>query len=394
MATSFSVSLLKFSQNPNTTTTTTTNTLSFLQPNHSFSFRPTNPYLPRFFTTNDNGNASFDNSHPRFSRSHGLSSLPLSTNHYEHMQFFDNSSEVELRVHLKDQNVRSSKDVFVDANETSLTIRALNSGSPTTLIEANRLFDRVKPAETIWLIDDDQLVVILKKQDPDLKWPDIMESWESLTVGSSQLLKGASIYIVGESTNINQQVAKELAVGIGYTPFSTKELLENFSKQTIDSWVLSEGSDSVAEAESAILESLSSHVRTVVATLGGQQGTSRRADKWRHLHAGFTVWLSQTEAIDEESAKEEAKKHVQDGGSGYSKADVVVKFQGCDTDHHAKSLAQACLSALKQLILADKKLPGKKSLYIRLGCRGDWPNIKPPGWDPSSAGDGVSPATL
>jgi len=29
---------------------------------------------------------------------------------------------------------------------------------------------------------------------------------------------------------------------------------------------------------------------------------------------------------------------------------------------------------------------GKKSLYIRLGCRGDWPNIKPPGWDPSSEG--------
>lgn len=27
---------------------------------------------------------------------------------------------------------------------------------------------------------------------------------------------------------------------------------------------------------------------------------------------------------------------------------------------------------------------GKKSLYIRLGCRGDWPDIKPPGWDPSN----------
>lgn len=25
---------------------------------------------------------------------------------------------------------------------------------------------------------------------------------------------------------------------------------------------------------------------------------------------------------------------------------------------------------------------GKKSLYVRLGCRGDWPNLKPPGWDP------------
>ncbi|KAH0899434.1 LOW QUALITY PROTEIN: hypothetical protein HID58_049002 [Brassica napus] len=31
------------------------------------------------------------------------------------------------------------------------------------------------------------------------------------------------------------------------------------------------------------------------------------------------------------------------------------------------------------LIISDKRLPGKKSLYIRVGCRGDWPNIKPPG---------------
>lgn len=64
-------------------------------------------------------------------------------------------------------------------------------------------------------IDDGQLVVNLKKQDPHLKWPDIMESWDSLRVGSSQLLKGTSIYIIGESTEINQKVAQELAVGIG-----------------------------------------------------------------------------------------------------------------------------------------------------------------------------------
>jgi hypothetical protein len=65
-------------------------------------------------------------------------------------------------------------------------------------------------------IDDDHLVINLKKQDPDLKWPDIMESWESLTAGSTQILKGTSIYIVGDSTEINQKVARELAVGLGY----------------------------------------------------------------------------------------------------------------------------------------------------------------------------------
>ncbi|KAL7225126.1 hypothetical protein ACSBR1_020434 [Camellia fascicularis] len=58
-------------------------------------------------------------------------------------------------------------------------------------------------------MDDDQLVVNLKKQDPDLKWPDIIESWESLTVGVMQLLKGTSIYLVGDSSEINEKIARE-----------------------------------------------------------------------------------------------------------------------------------------------------------------------------------------
>lgn len=60
---------------------------------------------------------------------------------------------------------------------------------------------------------------------------------------------------------------------------------------------------------------------------------------------------------DEASAKEEARRNVQDGSQGYSNADVVVKLGGWDPNH-AQTVAQACLSALKQLIISDKKLPG------------------------------------
>lgn len=56
----------------------------------------------------------------------------------------------------------------------------------------------------------------LKKYDTELKWPDIKESWDSLTSGILQLVKGTSIYIIGDSTEINQEVAKELAMAIGY----------------------------------------------------------------------------------------------------------------------------------------------------------------------------------
>lgn len=311
--------------------------------------------------------------------------VSTSTTNYE---FSDGSSEVELRLELGDAEV-STRDIFVDTDENSLLIRVKQSGTTRTLMDSTCLYDKIKPSETIWYIDEDQLVVSLKKQDTELHWPDIVESWESLTVGVMQLLKGTSIYVVGESTEINQKIAKELAVGLGYTPLDTKELLEAFTKQTVDSCVAAEGSNAVAEAESTILHSLSSHARTVVATLGGMHGAARRANKWRHLYAGFSIWLSQSEATDEDSARAEAKRNIQQGLQGYSNAEVVVKLGGWDASY-SKAVAQASLTALKRLILSDKKLPGKKSLYIRLGCRGDWPDIKPPGWDPSNPDEAES----
>jgi len=67
-------------------------------------------------------------------------------------------------------------------------------------------------------LDDDQLVINLRKQDPELKWPDIVETWESLSSGVMQLLKGTSVYLVGDSSEINKKVAQELAVGLRYVP--------------------------------------------------------------------------------------------------------------------------------------------------------------------------------
>ncbi|XP_049362510.1 probable inactive shikimate kinase like 2, chloroplastic [Solanum verrucosum] len=317
------------------------------------------------------------------------SNLPTASTNNTQYEFSDGSSEVELRLELGQGDV-TPKDIYVDANESSLAIRVQQSGIVRTLMETSTLYEKIKPAETIWYIDEDQLVISLKKQNYELKWPDIVESWESLSAGITQLLRGTSIYLVGESTEINQRIARELAVGLGYTPLCTKELLEAYAKQSMESWVNEEGSDAVAEAERAILESLSSQARAVIATLGGKKGAAGRVNQWRHLFAGFTVWLSLSQATDEESAKEEAKRNMQDSGQGYSNAEVVVKLGGWDPNY-SKAVAQAVLSALKRLILADKDLPGKKSLYVRLGCRGDWPDIKPPGWDPSTSIDASSP---
>jgi len=70
---------------------------------------------------------------------------------------------------------------------------------------------------------------------------------------------------------------------------------------------------------------------------------------------------------DEDSAKKEARRHVEDGSLGYANADVVVKLQGWDADY-SKTVAQASLSALKRLVLSDKKLPGKKFVELHDPC--------------------------
>uniref|UniRef100_M1B6N9 ATP binding protein n=1 Tax=Solanum tuberosum TaxID=4113 RepID=M1B6N9_SOLTU len=223
------------------------------------------------------------------------SNLPTASTNNTQYEFSDGSSEVELRLELGQGDV-TPKDIYVDANESSLAIRVKQSGIVRTLMETSTLYEKIKPAETIWYIDEDQLVISLKKQNSELKWPDIVESWESLSAGITQLLRGTSIYLVGESTEINQRIARELAVGLGYTPLCTKELLEAYAKQSMESWVNEEGSDAVAEAERAILESLSSQARAVIATLGGKKGAAGRVNQWRHLFAGFTVWLSLSQA--------------------------------------------------------------------------------------------------
>jgi hypothetical protein len=69
------------------------------------------------------------------------------------MQFSDGSSEVELRLQLN-VDVQNSRDIFVDSNDNSLTIRVQRNGYLITLIETNNLFGKIKPAETIWFVSE------------------------------------------------------------------------------------------------------------------------------------------------------------------------------------------------------------------------------------------------
>lgn len=69
------------------------------------------------------------------------------------LQFCDNTAEVELKLDIGKLDVTKSSDIFVDVDESSLLVRVKASGTLITLMEANCLFERIKPSETIWLVD-------------------------------------------------------------------------------------------------------------------------------------------------------------------------------------------------------------------------------------------------
>lgn len=63
-------------------------------------------------------------------------------------------------------------------------------------------------------VDETEVVLSLQKADKEQLWPDLVQAWEALAKGVASQLKGASVYIVGDSTEVNRSVAQELAAGL------------------------------------------------------------------------------------------------------------------------------------------------------------------------------------
>ncbi|MCO5614828.1 hypothetical protein L7F22_069112 [Adiantum nelumboides] len=218
------------------------------------------------------------------------SEFESSTSSYE---FRDDKGEVELRVKLPEgkKNIGAS-NVFVDAQDTFISVTLALPSSLLNVLPPTRLYGRIKASETVWFVDEEEIVISLKKLDKGIAWPGLVEDWGTLTKGVASLLKGVPVYLVGESSGINWAVAQKLAEGLRYVPLQTGQLLETATKKSLEKMITEEGVDAVADAECTILSSLNSHVRLVVGTLGGQHGAASRLKKWSYLHAGVTVWLS------------------------------------------------------------------------------------------------------
>ena len=212
------------------------------------------------------------------------------------------------------------------------------------------------------------------------------------TPSLGKLLNGCPLFFVGDDTEVNERVAEAFAEQLrGYTPLSTSKVVgEMNGVEDGDAVARDEGEDAAALAEAAVLETASTFVRTAVACRGGGGGAAARGACWRHIHGGIGVWL------DGCDGKPQANRKVLPQDEAYSLAEVKVVFEACtDVEVTTQSIVPKVEEALIALMTnfereAEKKgmpegqrsLAAKKLLYVKLGARGDWPEIQPPEWQP------------
>jgi len=195
-------------------------------------------------------------------------------------------------------------------------------------------------------------------------------------------------------------------------PMHTEQLLSRLTGQSLADIESTDGPAGVALAEAMVLEELSSVARCCVSTIGSAKGAAARGDCWRHLFGGVTIWLGEPTHLhvatrharlghregelnsphllaDERSDAEAPQREA------YGLAEVTVCTMHASASRRTQplqrltrplgqvdasaldalsgsELAERTLPALDKLLSVEKDLVGKKSLYVRLGSRGDW----------------------
>lgn len=203
-------------------------------------------------------------------------------------------------------------------------------------------------------------------------------------------MKGVSVTFVGDNEQANVAVANALAKTLGYTPLSTPALIEQVTSSTREEILAEDGEAGLVIAENAVLEQLSTMIRCCVATSGGGKGATARGDCWDYIFGQFTVWLDDVDAV--EKAKHDPESAPQRDAYAFADVRLVLSSTEVNTESAATNVATQVMSAVAQLIEGDPQLSGKKGFYVKMGCRGDWPVLQPPGWDGTEEGK-VDPKT-
>eukprot|EP00210_Caulerpa_lentillifera_P000467 g450.t1 len=198
-------------------------------------------------------------------------------------------------------------------------------------------------------------------------------------------LESINVVLLGDETNLNFALASMLAPVLKYSPLHTPLILRQLKNKTVNEIIAEDGGEEeLGLSEVMVFESFSSYLRCVISTCGDGIGAAARAACWRYIFGALTIWID---------LGDESRSKPQD--EAYSQCDIRLKIRArnnhllADKDHtDASKLASAILpqllSAIKSKLKEDQDLCTKKGLYIRMGSRGDWPNMKPPDWSPTN----------
>jgi len=199
----------------------------------------------------------------------------------------------------------------------------------------------------------------------------------------ARLLRGVNVVTVGENERANHQLSELLAPLLKYSPMSVPQLIRGISDgKSREDIARDEGDAEALIVENSVHEQLSQFLRVSLATCGANGvGALARGDCWAWIFGMITIWVD-----DEESAKlseENPDKFPQ--REAYELADIRVVLKGKELNEEEKEkTVRAVLEGVKALVDNDEHFAGKKSLYTRMGCRGDWPILQAPEWDGTS----------
>ncbi|KAJ9526790.1 hypothetical protein QJQ45_017462, partial [Haematococcus lacustris] len=136
-----------------------------------------------------------------------------------------------------------------------------------------------------------------------------------------------------------------------------------------------------AAQELAVLQGLRSQKRVITSTLA--QGAASDPGTYRDLWGSFIVW------VDEEDSRL-PKPETPARGVVAQHAEVALTFhksrgfgsRQASTADKARTMLDTLMKQLVQYLNANPEIVQNKLKYVAYGCRGDWPDVKPPEWSP------------
>jgi hypothetical protein len=225
------------------------------------------------------------------------------------------------------------------------------------------------------------------------------KSLEELGDDTASLLKGLNCCFIGENERANEQVSNLVSPLLKYAPMSVSTLIEKVSKGKTREQLCEEDFKEALVVENSVHEQLSQFLRVSLATCGATKtkyyGATARGDCWAWLYGMITIWVD-----DEETANKAAQTpELFPQRDAYELADIRVVLKNkqleigenssgssisSSSSEEREQILRAIFAGISALCDSDEHFVGKKSLYTRMGCRGDWPILQAPEWDGSS----------